>query len=417
MKIAILTNEYPPHIYGGAGVHVDYLTRELARLEGKRHALKILCFGEQRQSSGNLEVQGVTPEVEFPFQDRRYFRLLDTLFRNLMMTGALQDVDLIHCHTWYTHLAGCLLKQLLEVPLVLTAHSLEPHRPWKAAQLGSGYQVSTWLEKTAYQNADGVIAVSGAMKRDVQELYGVAAERVRVIYNGIDVSQYKPTPAPEVLRSYKIDPHQPFILFVGRITHQKGIMHLLQAVEYLREGVQVVLCAADPDTEEIGQETAARIKEMRARTGKAIIWIPVFVPREHLIPLYSHAAVFVCPSIYEPFGIINLEAMACGTPVVASGVGGIQEVVVHHETGLLVPLDLKCPQEHQARAAQKFARALAGAVNSLLDDAEKLREMGIKARQRVLAHFSWTAIARQTLEFYRELVGKPRPKTMAPSRR
>jgi starch synthase len=414
MKIAFLTNEYPPHIYGGAGVHVDYLTRELARLEGRRHTLRIFCFGEQRLSSENLSVRGIAPEFEFPFQDRHYFRLLDTLFRNLIMTGSLKDVDLIHCHTWYTHLAGCLLKQLLGVPLVLTTHSLEPHRPWKAEQLGAGYQVSTWLEKTAYQNADGVIAVSRAMKADVQELYGVAPARVRVIYNGIDVSQYKPTPDPQVLKSYKIDPHQPFILFVGRITHQKGLMHLLRATEFLRPDLPVVLCASDPDTEEIGRETSERIKEIRAQTGRQLIWISTFVPREHLIPLYGHAAVFVCPSIYEPFGIINLEAMACGTPVVATAVGGIKEVVVHGETGLLVPLDLKCPEEHRPRAALKFARSLARAVNRLLDDAEMRRDMGIKARQRVLEHFSWTSIARQTLEFYREVLGRGRSKKLGP---
>ena len=403
MKIAILTNEYPPHIYGGAGVHVDCLSRELARLDGRRHTLKILCFGEQRQTLANETVTGVTTEFEFPFQEPRHRRLLDTLYRNLIMTGSLADVDLIHCHTWYTHLAGCLLKSLLGVPLVLTTHSLEPHRPWKEEQLGAGYHVSTWVERTAYQNADGVIAVSRSMAEDVQELYGVPPAKVRVIYNGIDVSRYKPTVNPEVLRHYGIAPDRPYVLFVGRITHQKGILHLLKAMEYFREGVQVVLCAADPDTPELGKATAARIDALRAQTGRQIVWISTFVPQDQIIPLYSHAALFICPSIYEPFGIINLEAMACGTPVVASAVGGIKEVVLPGETGLLVPLEAACPEDHKARAAQKFARDLAAAVNRLLDDPETRQEMGIKARQRVLDEFSWTSIAKQTLEFYREV--------------
>jgi starch synthase len=410
MKIAILTNEYPPHIYGGAGVHVNYLTQELARLEGHRHTVKVLCFGDQRQSLNHLKVTGVTASFEFPFQEPRSRRLLDTLFRNLLMTGSLADVDLIHCHTWYTHLAGCLAKQLLGVPLVLTTHSLEPHRPWKAEQLGSGYQVSTWVEKTAYQNADGVIAVSRAIRNDVQDLYDVAPNKVRVIYNGIDVATYKPTVDPEVLRHHHIDPERPYILFVGRITHQKGIMHLLNAIPAFRDGIQVVLCAADPDTPEIAAQMSEKLMALRSSAGQRIIWISTFAPREQVIPLYTHAAVFICPSIYEPFGIINLEAMACGTPVVASAVGGIKEVVIPGETGLLVPLGEKCPADHQARPARKFAKDLAAAVNHLLDHPEVRQEMGIKARQRVLDEFSWTAIARQTLKFYRDVRQAARPR-------
>jgi starch synthase len=406
MKIGILTNEYPPHIYGGAGVHVSYLSRELARLEGRRHLVKVLCFGDQRQTLANQTVTGIKSQGEFPFQEPRYRRLFDTLHRNLIMTGSLAEVDLIHCHTWYTHLAGCLLKSLLGVPLVLTTHSLEPHRPWKADQLGAGYHVSTWVEKTAYQNADGVIAVSRAMRDDVRELYGVEPAKIRVIYNGIDVSRYKPTLAPEVLSHYGIDPGTPYLLFVGRITHQKGLTHLLRAAEYIRDGVQLVLCAADPDTPELGRETAARIAALRSQNARKIIWISSFAPQEHMIPLYSHAALFICPSIYEPFGIINLEAMACGTPVVASAVGGIEEVVIPGETGLLVPLEAKCPEDHKSRAAQKFAKDLARAVNQLLDNPERRQAMGVKARQRVLDEFSWPAIAKQTLAFYRQVIGQ-----------
>ncbi len=403
MRIAILTNEYPPHIYGGAGVHVSYLSRELAALDGHGHEIKILCFGEQHEEADNKVVEGIRVDFPFPAQEPRHRKLLATIFRNVLMTGSLSGVDIIHCHTWYTHLAGCLLKQLLGKPLVLTTHSLEPHRPWKEEQLGSGYHVSTWLERTAYQNADGVIAVSRAMREDVHELYGVPYEKVQVIPNGIDVETYKPTVNPEVLAKYQIAPHKPYLLFVGRITHQKGITHLLNALEQVENEVQAVLCATDPDTPEIGWEVEQRIEELRSE-GREIVWISRFVPTADIIPLYSQAAVFVCPSIYEPFGIINLEAMACGTPVVATAVGGIKEVVVHEETGLLVPLDLRCPEDHKPKGAEQFARELAGAINELMAAPEKRAAMGKKARARVERRFSWKSVARQTLEFYQDIV-------------
>lgn len=405
MRIAVLTNEYPPHIYGGAGVHVHYLTRELAALEGGRHQVKVLCFGEQKEEHTNLTVQGLKVNFTFPFQEAQHRRLLETVFRNVLMTGALAEVDLIHCHTWYTHLAGCLLKQLLGKPLVLTTHSLEPHRPWKEEQLGpGGYRVSTWMERTAYENADGVIAVSRSMQKDVQELYGVPPEKVRVIFNGVDVQKYKPTPDPAVLHRYGIDPDNPYILFVGRISRQKGITHLLRAAAHLEDGVQLVLCATDPDTAELGAEVERRIKELRSRNGLRIIHISRFVPVDDIIPLYTHAAIFVCPSIYEPFGIINLEAMACGTPVVATAVGGIKEVVVDRETGLLVPLESHCPGEHEPQAAAALALNLAAALQSLLSHPEKRRSMGEKARKRVEEIFSWQQVARQTLDFYRDVI-------------
>ena len=410
MRIAILTNEYPPHIYGGAGVHVHFLSKELAAMDGGRHLLKVLCFGEQKESESNLTVQGMKVDFTFPFQEPRNMRLLETIFRNVLMTGTLKEVDIIHCHTWYTHLAGCLLKQLLGKPLVLTTHSLEPHRPWKEEQLGAGgYRVSTWMERTAYENADGVIAVSRSMQDDVQELYGVPLEKVRVIFNGVDVEKYKPTFNLEVLARYGIDPERPYILFVGRITHQKGIMHLLRAAAHLQDGVQVVLCATDPDTEELGREMAQRLEELKARNGLRIIWVSRFVPVDDIIPLYSHAAIFVCPSIYEPFGIINLEAMACGTPVVATAVGGIKEVVLPQETGLLVPLGHKCPEDHEPQAAAALALNLAAAIQSLLSDPEKRRVMGEKARRRVEELFSWRQVARQTLDFYQEIVEGQKP--------
>lgn len=403
MNIAILTNEYPPYVYGGAGVHVEYLSRELANLEDHGHVVSVLCFGDQRLQERNLTVEGVDPHFTPPVQDPRHQRLLETMMRNIVMAGSVAEADVVHCHTWYSHLAGCLLKPLLGAHLVLTTHSLEPHRPWKVEQLGTAYHASSWVERTAYDNADGVIAVSAAMKRDVHTLYGVPSEKIQVIHNGIDVNQYRPTPDPAVLKLYHIDPDTPFILFVGRITRQKGIMHLIRAIKHLRPGVQVVLCAGAPDTPELGKEMAARVEQARSESPNTIILVPQIVPRDHLIRLYTHASVFVCPSVYEPFGIINLEAMACETPVVASAVGGIPEVVVHEETGFLVPFDPVSSQDFEPKVPEQFSKDLAAAVNRLLDDPASMRAMGRKARERVEQYFSWTSIARRTLEFYRAL--------------
>jgi glycogen synthase len=401
VRIAILTNEYPPYIYGGAGVHVEYLTRELARIEGGQNAVTVLAFGDQSIREGNLTVQGVGPAHEVPHQDPRHRKLMDTLGRDLAMAGSLGDVDVIHCHTWYTHLAGCLAKQLTGAPLVLTTHSLEPHRPWKVEQLGTAYQASTWIERTAYENADGVIAVSESMREDVHTLYGVPFEKIRVIPNGIDPDQYRPTRDPAVLARYGIDPAKPFILFVGRITRQKGIIHLVNAIPYLRPGIQVVLCAGAPDTEAIGREMAEKVEQARRATSNEVIWVPQIVPKEDIIVLDSSAALFVCPSVYEPFGIINLEAMACGTPVVASAVGGIREVVVPGETGLLVPFEPRGAGDFEPKDPERFARDLSAAVNSLLDDPATRAAMGVRARERVERYFSWASVARRTCEFYR----------------
>jgi glycogen synthase len=404
MRIAILTNEYPPSIYGGAGVHVEYLTRELARVEDGNHSISVLCFGDQRVDDRNLTVRGVLPIGTLPSQDPRHAKFQDTMLRNLEMAGMLKDVDVVHCHTWYTHLAGCLVKQLTGARLVLTTHSLEPHRPWKVEQLGTAYQASSWVERTAYQNADGVIAVSASMREDVHSLYGVAREKIRVIHNGIDLNQYRPTPNPSVLVKYGIDPSRPFVLFVGRITRQKGIIHLVEAIRSIREGVQVVLCAGAPDTPEIGREMAERVEKARLETPNPIIWIAEIVPKDEIIPLYTYASLFVCPSVYEPFGIINLEAMACGTPVVASAVGGIIEVVIPGKTGLLVPIEPEGPNDFEPRDPAGFARHLAESINKLIDDPERLKEMGARSRERVEHFFSWTSIARWTMDFYWDLV-------------
>jgi glycogen synthase len=405
LRIAILTNEYPPHVYGGAGVHVEYLTRELARLDGGAHTVTVLCFGDQLVHDGNLTVRGVRPDFTLPAQDPRHRKFLDTLARDLLMAGALSGVDVLHCHTWYSHFAGCLARQLTGAPMVLTTHSLEPHRPWKAEQLGTAYRASSWVERTAYQNADGVVAVSESMREDVHSLYGVPRERIRVIHNGIDLEQYRPTISPAVLARYGIDPAQPYILFVGRITRQKGIIHLVRAVPHIQAGTQVVLCAGAPDTEEIGREMAEAVEAARRGTANPVLWVAQMVPQEDLIPIYSQAALFVCPSVYEPFGIINLEAMACGVPVVASAVGGIKEVVVPGETGLLVPLEARGPTDFEPRDPDRFARDLAEAINRLLSGPEGRARMGARARERVERHFSWPSIARRTFDFYRDVCG------------
>ena len=405
MRIGILTNEYPPNVYGGAGVHVEYLTRELAALG---NTVDVVCFGKQVEDLGSLHVRGVEPPIALPAQDPRHARLFATLLQDLLMSGTLPAVDVVHCHTWYAHFAGCLVKQLQGIPLVLTTHSLEPHRPWKVEQLGTAYNVSSWIERTAYENADGVVAVSESMKTDVHELYGVRQDRIRVIHNGIDLRQYRPTPDPDVLRQYGIDPAIPLVLFVGRITRQKGIIHLVNAIRHIHAGVQIVLCAGAPDTPEIGREMTEAVERARALSPHRIIWIQEMLPKDKVIALYTHAAIFVCPSVYEPFGIINLEAMACETPVVASAVGGIPEVVEHGETGLLVTPEAIGPTEADPRHPEQFSRDLAAAVNVLLDDPERRAAMAKSARARVERQFSWESIARQTLEFYQTVCASSR---------
>jgi glycogen synthase len=407
MRIALLTNEYPPHVYGGAGVHVEYLSRELAHLDAGANQVDVLCFGDQHETRGNLRVQGIELPVSLPAQDPRHARFLDALLRDLAMAGAVEQPEIVHCHTWYSHLAGCLVRPLTGAKLVLTTHSLEPHRPWKVEQLGTAYDATTWIERTAYQNADGVIAVSESMKEDVQKLYGVPADRVRVIHNGIDPEEYRSHPDPETLRRLGVDPRVPVVLFVGRITRQKGILHLVRAIRHLQPGVQVVLCAGAPDTPEIAAEMAALVEEAKAESAAEIVWIPEMLPKPDVITLYSQAAVFVCPSVYEPFGIINLEAMACETPVVGSAVGGIPEIVVPGETGLLVPIETAGGSSVEPRDPDAFARNLAAAVNELMADPARRAEMGKAARRRVVEHFSWRRIAEETMRFYRELVEEP----------
>lgn len=399
MKALLLTNEYPPHIYGGAGVHVDYLSRELAKLIN----VEVRCFGEQRENFPNLTVRGFgtgTPEMECP---KPLQSPLGASRRCVDFNGAGIDADLVHCHTWYTHLGGIMAKLNYGIPLVITVHSLEPLRPWKREQLGGGYDFSLWVEKTALEMADAVIAVSEETRRDVLSLFDVKEERISVIHNGIDLAEYKPSRNDAALRALGVDPDRPYILFVGRITRQKGIIHLVRAIRHLKPGFQVVLCAGAPDTPEIAAEMQQAVASAREHHGE-IVWIEKMVSRPEAIALYSGASVFVCPSIYEPFGIINLEAMACGTPVVASAVGGIKEVVVDGETGFLVPLRQMKESPFEATEPEVFAADLAARINLLMEDPKLAAKMGAAGRRRAEEFFGWDAIARKTERLYSELL-------------
>jgi glycogen synthase len=399
VKTLLLSNEYPPHVYGGAGVHVEYLARELSQLLD----VEVRCFGEQQVQEGRLEVHGV-PADERDIGSPGHLRgLFTTLRRDVAFAAAGVDADLVHCHTWYTHLGGILVKLAYDKPLVITVHSLEPLRPWKREQLGGGYEVSSWVERTALQMADAVVAVSHGTREDVLRLFQVNPARVHVIHNGIDPSLYRPVEDVSALERFGVDPSRPYVLFVGRITRQKGIVHLVRAIPQIDPSAQVVLCAGAPDTPEIGAELDRAVAEVRARRAD-VVWIRDMLSRDDAVQMYSHASVFCCPSIYEPFGLINLEAMACGTPVVASAVGGIPEVVVHGETGLLVPLEQQRESPFEPLDPPGFSRELARAINRLLADPELCTRMAEAGRRRVEEHFTWRVIAQRTLDLYQAIV-------------
>jgi glycogen synthase len=398
MKTLLLTNEYPPTIYGGAGVHVDYLSRGLA----KHIDVEVRAFGDQ-DVSGNPTVKGFGLDASGFTCPKPLRSAFGAIRRCTDFNTANIDADVVHCHTWYSHFGGILAKLNYGIPLVITVHSLEPLRPWKREQLGGGYDFTCWLEKTALEMADAVIAVSQGTKEDILRLFDIPEERVPIIYNGIDLDEYHRVESRARIDRFGIDPAKPYVLFVGRIARQKGIIHLVNAIKYFDPGFQVVLCAGAPDTPEIAEEMKTAVASAQQR-HEGVIWIEEMVDTETKIELYSHADVFVCPSIYEPFGIINLEAMACETAVVASAVGGIREVVVPGETGTLVQFAQMAESPFEALDPDAFSRALADAVNDLMRDPAKREAFGKAGRRRAEALFGWDAIAKSTVALYESLM-------------
>jgi starch synthase len=391
VKVALLTREYPPDVYGGAGVHVEYLARELRRLEDV-----------------TVHAWGAGDVAHRPWDalagDAPHLAALRALSIDLTMAARAEGAELAHSHTWYANLGGHLAKLTYDIPHVATVHSLEPLRPWKAEQLGGGYALSSWAEKTALEAADAVIAVSKGSRDDMLRAYpDIDPARVRVIYNGIDTGEYQPDRDTDVLERHGVDPDRPSVVFVGRITRQKGVEHLLEAARSFDPAAQLVLCAGSADTPELGAEVARRVQQLQA-TRSGVIWLEQMLPKPEVIQLLSHATVFACPSIYEPLGIVNLEAMACEAAVVATATGGIVEVVVDGETGLLVPIEPGDDGTGAPRDPQRFAADFAERVNVLLAEPERAREMGSRGRERAVREFAWPAIAEQTSALYRSLI-------------
>ncbi|HEY3021771.1 MAG TPA: glycogen synthase [Solirubrobacteraceae bacterium] len=395
MKVGLLTREFPPDVYGGAGVHVEYLSREVGRLVD----VDVHCWGDDRPGAVAHRpweaLAGSAPHLA----------ALQAVSIDLAMAAGLDGADLAHSHTWYANLGGHLAKLLYDIPHVATVHSLEPLRPWKAEQLGGGYALSSFCERTALEAADACIAVSRGMRDDLLAAYpAIDPARVEVIYNGIDTAEYAPDRGTHVLERHGIDPAAPIVVFVGRITRQKGLVHLLRAALEIDPAAQLVLCAGAPDTPEIGGEVAALVERVRAERGN-VIWLDKMLPKREVIQILSHATVFTCPSIYEPLGIVNLEAMACETAVVATATGGIVEVVDDRVTGLLVPFEPGDDPSREPRDPAAFAAAIAERVNALVRDPARAAEMGRAGRAAVVERFAWPAIAEQTVALYRRLVG------------
>jgi alpha-maltose-1-phosphate synthase len=393
-RIDLLTREYPPEVYGGGGVHLEYLARHLRPLADVR----VHCFGAPRQEPG------VTAYPEPPTLAGAN-AALRTMGVDLAMAAGCAGTDLVHSHTWYANLAGHVAKLLHGVPHVVTTHSLEPLRPWKAEQLGGGYALSSWCERVAVESAEAVIAVSAGMRRDVLAAYpAVDPGRVHVVHNGIDTAQYAPDRGTDVVARIGMEPDRPSVVYVGRITRQKGLPYLLRAARELPPRVQLVLLAGAPDTPEIAAEVEELVAGLR-RGRERVLWIPAMLPKREVIQVLSHATVFVCPSIYEPMGIVNLEAMACATAVVATATGGIPEVVVDRVTGRLVPIDQESDGTGTPRQPERFVADLAAALNDLLADPQRAAAMGEAGRQRAVEVFSWETVAGRTMAVYRSIIG------------
>lgn len=401
MKTLFLTNEFPPYIYGGAGVHVDYLTRELSRL----CEVEVRCFGDQRVASEGFEVTGEMADTSAYTAPKQLHSVFGAMQRCLSFNTRRIDADIVHLHTWYSHFGGILAKLNYGIPMVITVHSLEPLRPWKREQLGGGYDFSVWVEKMALEMADAVIAVSDATKDDILHHFDVPHNKVHVIPNGIDTGEYQPVAAPHLVEGLGIPLDQPYLLFVGRITRQKGIIHLVHALRHLDPGFRVVLMAGAPDTPEIAAEMNAAVEDAR-RHRDGIIWIEKMVDLPTKAAAYTHASLFCCPSIYEPFGITNLEAMACDTPVVASAVGGMKEVILHGETGLLVPVEQHRESPFEPLDPEQFSLDLARAINELMADFPRRDAMAKAGRRRAVERYSWASVARQVRDLYESLIGK-----------
>lgn len=404
MRVALLSREFPPEVYGGAGVHVEHLAAQLASLTD----LEVHCFGGQRPTAVGYDVFAYQPWDRLSGEDR-YVSVLRTMSVDLAMAGALGTVDVVHSHTWYTNLAGHLAKLLHDVPHVLTVHSLEPKRPWKADQLGTGYNVSSFCERVGIESADAIIAVSNAEAHEITSCYpSVDPDRIAVIHNAVDTDDWRRDPRSDALESFGIDPDRPIVVFVGRITHQKGITHLLAAARYLDPSAQLVLRAGPADTPDLAAEVAARVEALAAQR-EGVFWIEQSLDHRQLNQLLSHATVSCCPSVYEPFGLVNLEAMACEAPVVASAVGGIPEIVEDGVTGTLVAFEPASRDESDPADPERFARDLADAVNELVAEPHRARMMGEAGRRRVVERFGWPDTARRIVELYRGLTGPRRP--------
>jgi starch synthase len=385
-----MTREYPPHVYGGAGVHVEYLARELRAFED----VTVHAWGAGDVAHHAWDaLQGDDPELA----------ALRAVSIDLTMAAAARGADIAHTHTWYAQFGGHLAKLIHNIPHVATVHSLEPLRPWKEEQLGGGYRLSSFCERTALEHADAVIAVSRGTRADIMRVYpAIDPDRIHVIYNGIDTAEYAPDPQTDALARHGIDPDKPSVAFVGRITRQKGVEHLLEAAKAFDPAAQLVLCAGSADTPELGAEVERRVAELRA-TREGVLWIEQMLPKREVIQILSHATVFACPSIYEPLGIVNLEAMACEAAVVATATGGIVEVVVDGETGLLVPIEPGDDGTGAPRDPARFAADFAERVNALIADPGRAREMGRAGRRRAVECFAWPAIAEQTSQLYHRL--------------